>query len=516
MDLLHTCYQSYMRLYPDDPDRLTLGRWVWCPEGAEYLPFDHAFQSSKWDPDSWRVDPDIGEVRGLVGYSSGKITPRFTGRNFCGAVILYQEGSPLDLMGTPAVDADGVPVCCDAPPAVGGLAMGGGGIVTSWADALLWLRPESLAELSDNDPISAWPDSAPGGDALTAGTPPPVRETYAQTGLPVAGFPPGAVLSRPLSLQLGSDYTIYLVGAASTFPGDGRAGPWLIGGPIGTRIFRVVDTGVEFSVSGYALSAIYPQSPVGWHLYALRADPASAEISVDAAALAIGTPGPVGGALLTGVSTSVITIPLTRACFVGEVLVFGTKLGDVQHAQVLSYLSAKWAIPIGGDDVIPGTVLAYAGSSLPSGYLACDGSDVSRITFAALFSAIGTTWGAGDGSTTFTLPDLRGRAGIGAGTGSGLSPRTLADQGGEEEHTLIVHEIPAHSHPISDPGHNHTLPSSGSVATVDNASPFLNVPDTSTGTSGNSLTNLSVGNTGDDGAHNNMQPFAVLQYLIKT
>jgi len=58
--------------------------------------------------------------------------------------------------------------------------------------------------------------------------------------------------------------------------------------------------------------------------------------------------------------------------------------------------------------VPPGTVISYAHSSIPSGYLKCNGAQVGRTTYAALFAAIGTTYGAGNGSTTFTLPDLRG------------------------------------------------------------------------------------------------------------
>lgn len=68
--------------------------------------------------------------------------------------------------------------------------------------------------------------------------------------------------------------------------------------------------------------------------------------------------------------------------------------------------------------VPPGVVANYAGSSAPAGWLMCDGSAVSRSTYAALFAAISTTWGAGDGSTTFNLPDPRGRVGVGAGTGT--------------------------------------------------------------------------------------------------
>ncbi|HZY09364.1 MAG TPA: phage tail protein, partial [Ilumatobacteraceae bacterium] len=66
-----------------------------------------------------------------------------------------------------------------------------------------------------------------------------------------------------------------------------------------------------------------------------------------------------------------------------------------------------------------GTMVAFGGTAAPSGWLFCDGSNVSRTTYADLFAAIGVTWGPGDGSTTFKLPDLRGRSLLGAGVGSG-------------------------------------------------------------------------------------------------
>lgn len=64
----------------------------------------------------------------------------------------------------------------------------------------------------------------------------------------------------------------------------------------------------------------------------------------------------------------------------------------------------------------PGTKIDFCGATAPDGFLACDGAAVSRTTYAALFAAIGTTWGAGDGSTTFNLPDLRESVEVGAGT----------------------------------------------------------------------------------------------------
>lgn len=107
-----------------------------------------------------------------------------------------------------------------------------------------------------------------------------------------------------------------------------------------------------------------------------------------------------------------------------------------------------------------GAVSPFAGSAAPAGWLVCDGSAVSRATYARLFAAIATTWGAGDGSTTFNLPDLRGRAVIGVGTGSGLTARTLAAAVGAETVALTDANLNAHSHSIggssgAGTSHNH-------------------------------------------------------------
>lgn len=177
-----------------------------------------------------------------------------------------------------------------------------------------------------------------------------------------------------------------------------------------------------------------------------------------------------------------------------------------------------------------GTILDLAGSTIPFGYLACDGSLVSRVTFPRLFDAIGTTHGAGDGTTTFRLPDTRGRALIGSGTGSSLSARTLAAIGGTETHTLTESEMPSHTHTqnshahgVTDPGHTHSVArpnGSGSGFALDgvvSTTPMASgsyVYSSATGISINSATPTNQ-NTGGSSAHNNMQPFLVATKVIK-
>lgn len=151
------------------------------------------------------------------------------------------------------------------------------------------------------------------------------------------------------------------------------------------------------------------------------------------------------------------------------------------------------------DSVPIGAIQAYAGTTTPTGWLICDGSAVSRTTYSELFEAIGTTYGSGDESTTFNLPDLRGRTAIGAGTGTATDAtvHSLGDVGGEETHTLTVNEMPTHTH------------NSGAITS-------------NIGSGSYNGTYLQQGNTGSwmqskggDQSHNNMQPYIVTNYIIK-
>ena len=102
----------------------------------------------------------------------------------------------------------------------------------------------------------------------------------------------------------------------------------------------------------------------------------------------------------------------------------------------------------------PGAIIDYAGTVAPSEWLLCDGSARSRTTYASLFAAIGTRFGAGDGSTTFNLPDARGRVTAGVDGSAGRMPAAISDlgeSGGADDYRLTTAEMPAHRHP-----HTHT------------------------------------------------------------
>lgn len=144
-----------------------------------------------------------------------------------------------------------------------------------------------------------------------------------------------------------------------------------------------------------------------------------------------------------------------------------------------------------------GTVKMFAGSAAPTGYLICDGSAVSRSIYANLFSVIGTTYGAGDESTTFNLPNLKGKivAGLDA---NDTSFNTLGKTGGEKTHTLNINEIPSHTHALDILGSGGETPA-GLNYTV------------SAGGANSNFTQL----TGGGQAHNNLQPYLVMNYIIK-
>lgn len=156
---------------------------------------------------------------------------------------------------------------------------------------------------------------------------------------------------------------------------------------------------------------------------------------------------------------------------------------------------------------LPGEIIDYAGTSEPPGWLLCDGRAVSRETYSTLFVVIGTNYGVGDGSTTFNLPDLRGRVSVGKDDMGGIAANrvtggdVMGANGGAEDHLLVTAQIPSHSH------QNQTRPSGSGT----NRFPITN-DGQGTGTA---TVAFNSGNTGGSGTHNNMQPYQIVNKLIK-
>jgi len=181
-----------------------------------------------------------------------------------------------------------------------------------------------------------------------------------------------------------------------------------------------------------------------------------------------------------------------------------------------------------------GAVIVVATAAAPTGFLLCQGQAISRTTYAALFAKIGTTFGPGNGTTTFNLPDLRGStvAGTDAGAGRLTSNNALGARGGEEKHILTIGELAAHFHNLNANTGN------ASAAHTHSLSLFLSngYQPTSTGgdgkfayrgggaegvTSGESnshthLINADTNSQGGGEAHNNMPPYQCLNWAIKT
>lgn len=201
-----------------------------------------------------------------------------------------------------------------------------------------------------------------------------------------------------------------------------------------------------------------------------------------------------------------------------------------------------------------GEVTMWATNTAPTGWLVCDGSAVSRTTYSGLFAVIGTVYGAGDGSTTFNLPNLKGRVVVGRDS-TDTDWDTLGETRGSKTHTLTSAEMPSHTHiqdthghgqnphahfmwlaTSSNGSHSHTYSwddtstiqrGTGSFSTA--SAPTPSTDSTSTAgshthdvigytaneTATNIVTTATNQNTGGGGAHNNIQPSIVLNFIIR-
>jgi microcystin-dependent protein len=192
--------------------------------------------------------------------------------------------------------------------------------------------------------------------------------------------------------------------------------------------------------------------------------------------------------------------------------------------------------PLGSSALLvpPGCISAYAGASAPGGWLICNGQQVDRQIYANLFSVIGTIYGNGDGSTTFNVPNLKGRHIMGVdSTASEFD--VLGETGGEKKHLLTVDEMPTHSHNVIDPGHAHGITDPGhqhgysnnsgdqnvnTLTTQNDAADQIEYPQlTSINTTGITIntntTGITLGSTGGNQSHYVLDPFMAMHYIIK-
>ena len=168
-----------------------------------------------------------------------------------------------------------------------------------------------------------------------------------------------------------------------------------------------------------------------------------------------------------------------------------------------------------------GMIQMFGGSSAPRGWVLCNGQALNRTTYSELFSVIGTTYGTGDGSTTFNVPDLRGRAPIGAGTGSSLTNRTLGSTLGVESVTLTAAQsgLRAHTHSFTQPTitwkYSADAASGSAKNRLQNGGTGSSTGD-GVSASGGAVGAVSGGAQSATSAHTNMQPSAVVNFIICT
>lgn len=251
-----------------------------------------------------------------------------------------------------------------------------------------------------------------------------------------------------------------------------------------------------------------------------------------------------GGYAITigGSSGSIITIPngVTAQVFCDGSNFYSAQTGSAGNFVINGNLTVSGTTNI----ILPGTLNMYAGSSAPTGWLLCNGSAVSRTTYASLYSVVGTAYGAGDGSTTFNVPNLVDRMPVGAG-----SSYALASTGGTATTTLSTTNLPAHNHGVNDPSHAHGVAdpghahgvydpghSHGGIQTFASGQGIqvgggqyyygnnTSVSGTGVGIYGNSTgigiygayTGISTQNTGSGTAFTNLPPYLGINYIIKT
>jgi microcystin-dependent protein len=203
----------------------------------------------------------------------------------------------------------------------------------------------------------------------------------------------------------------------------------------------------------------------------------------------------------------------------------------------------------GGAEMPAGSVTQFAGSTAPTGWLSCDGTTVSRTTYSALFAVIGTTYNTGgEAGTDFRLPNMKGHVPVGRDSAQSEFD-SLGKTGGSKTHTLTIAEMPSHTH--TQDSHNHTQNSHGHTTqgagghghtvyglntgipagsngfgvgmlrlnnggynyATEGVGNHSHTVDANTAT--NNATTATNQNTGGGGAHNNLQPYIVLNYIIK-
>lgn len=404
-------------------------------------------------------------------------------------------------------------------PATGGYAPsigGGGNSIASAATVDLWSVPESYVTVSGTTTISKLVTST--NDIL--GTMKVVKFsgiltlTYNATQLilPGAASITTAAGDQAVVVSLGGDNAAVVAYTRA----DGSSITASTFSSAVTFSGIITASSLSGTLSNWAPSGIATASTV-------RASPSSTTIITGI------TAGSDGALLfLENISTSVsITLSDETTSTAANRFSFGADFALLPQQTVLLRYDgtlARWVLGANSTNqpssaYVPiGTVMDYAGGSAPTNYLLLYGQAISRTTYADLFAILGTTYGSGNGSTTFNLPDLRGRVVAGqddmggssanrlTGLTNGVDGDVLGDTGGEQAHTLTTAQIPAHTHTITTDGTRH---GANGLAT----SSFFGA-DGNTSTDSNIVSQTSS-STGGGGSHNVVQPTLILNKIIR-
>lgn len=468
VDHLHTCYRTTMRLRKD-PEELAVVRWYFCPPGAKPLGVPSPFGSSVWETDNREYPTsELGEVDLEFRRCKSNMPPGVRGLATTTPLEWFTTGIPAD------VDVS----TWENPPCVGEQWVGGGG-----------------------GPVSPQTHTH--------------REVYhlAGGGGPLSPAHKGHVEAEAVGGGGGTDSPEALCACD---------GPNCSGGGLGGRAKEVYWLEI-FPVTGifYNLGGVWPLTfdpGSGSWKYTLH-DPNQSPDDYEIGLVIIRTPYPphdyfIGiscvyhnGGSIFGYSDTPIG---WRGCPPVTVS-WNFRLTD-DFPLTVRLLCHPEDSPV----MLVGAVVWDAGTDgVPPGYLLADGSAVSRTTYSVLFSRYGTTYGAGDGSTTFNLPDLRDQFPVGSG-----STYATGDSGGEASHTLLTAEMPAHNHGVTDPGHLHHPDVSALFMRSSNAAFPLSLTAGGTfrqqGSANTSteVTGITVDNEGGGGSHENRPPYTALRPLI--
>ena len=158
--------------------------------------------------------------------------------------------------------------------------------------------------------------------------------------------------------------------------------------------------------------------------------------------------------------------------------------------------AARTNLGVAGYEEMAGEIKMWAGNKIPNGWLLCDGSEISKTKYPKLYAAIGNLWGTPNSSSNFKLPNLNGKVPVGYNS-SDTDFATVGKSGGEKTHTLTVDEMPSHRHQQYGP-YSTGSGSSGAYTQANNRA----------------TTRVKTDYKGGGGAHNNLQPYAVIKYII--